>query len=183
MLSKNIRRHLAQEIMTILPETPEPGFNTIYTLIPSGGISCELSVLAEISNRGFEEGNRCGYLEIEISRTNNSINFHAHSIFYYKNKSKTPSTSYEEDHLSLLYVNNNRKSKEHSLFYYQQYNLKPEIDCYAFLQELKRTDDYSSYDMQNKNIYQQIRVSIIHNTKELIIAFHDSYQNLKIYKA
>ena len=51
----------------------------------------------------------------------------------------------------------------------------------SFLNELDRQDYFTSYDFQFKNIYLQVRVSIIHNTKELILAFHDSYQNLSIY--
>jgi len=35
--------------------------------------------------------------------------------------------------------------------------------------------------MQQKLMYQQIQVSIINNTKELLIAFHDSFQNRTIY--
>jgi len=182
MIGRNFKRLLDEGIMTILPERHEVGFNHTYTIIPSGLISCDTNVLYEISNRAFKDGNQSGFLEIEISRAEKLINFHAHAIFYNKNKSKTPSKTYEEDRFSQIYANNKRKSKEHLLFLFQQYNLKPEINCTSFLQDLERTDTCSSYDMQNKNVYQQIGVSIIHNTKELIIVFHDSYKNIKIYK-
>ena len=79
-------------------------------------------------------------------------------------------------------IKKKKKSKEHGLFLFEKHTINPELDCMTFLQELKRSDNFISLDYPNKNMYQQIRITIIQNKEEVIIAFHDSYRNLSIYK-
>ena len=158
-------------MMQIIPDTPLNGFDRIYSLIPNGKISCEKEVLSIIKKRNFQEGNCRGFLEIQISSNQNLIDFHIHSIFYLKKES-----------LSIMKFYKKKKSKEHGLFLFEKHTINPEFDCMTFLQELKRSDNFISLDYPNKNMYQQIRITIIQNKEEVIIAFHDSYRNLSIYK-
>ncbi len=179
-----IRKYIADGMMQILPMKPQEGFNHVYTVLPNGNISCEDSIKSKIKNQTFQEGNKDGFLEIEISKNENLIDFYIHSIFYSKNIAKNSKDEYKEELLlsSLTDLSKKKKSKDHSLFLFKQFNLQPELDCMSFLNELDRHDDLIVYDYPNKNIYQQVRVSIIHNTKEVIVAFHNSYHNLLIYK-
>ena len=168
-----LRKYITEGMIQIIADTPLDGFDKIYTIRPNGKISCETTVLSIIKHRNFQEGNCRGFLEIQISTNQNLIDFHIHSIFYSKNK---------EEPLSLMELSKKKKSKEHSLFFFEKHTIQPELDCMSYLQELKRTDDFICLDYPNKNMYQQVRVTIIQNTKEVIIAFHDSYQNLSFYK-
>ncbi|MGL2963906.1 hypothetical protein ACSVH2_08830 [Flavobacterium sp. RSB2_4_14] len=179
MRSSIFKKYFAEGLLTLIPEKPFDGFNHIYTIIPNGKISFEDTVISEIKSNSDKEENCTGFFEIETYKKADLINFHVHNIFNQKNKSKendmTNLSGFSSSH-------NSMKCKNHTLFYFVQYNLKSEMNCQEFLEELNRTIDLFSFDMQNKIVYQQVKVSIINNTKEQLIVFHDDYQNLLIYK-
>lgn len=181
MLNNNLRKHLSEGILTVIPAQPHPGFDCVYSIIPNGTISCDAEVLSIISTKGNPIENCSGYLEIQIRQHNHLIDFHIHSIFYSKTIEKNSNNDTEESNLRISECLKARKSKAHSLFLFNQYPINPDIDCKHFLNELKRYEELISFDMQQKLMYQQIQVSIINNTKELLIAFHDSFQNRTIY--
>jgi hypothetical protein len=84
---------------------------------------------------------------------------------------------YKDQGLSLMGLSEKMTSKEHTLFFFEQFTLQPELDCEVFLKEMKNSNKIIALDIPNKTMYLQVGISIIHNSDNLIIAFHDTYHD------
>lgn len=182
MLLPNFRRYIANGMMQVVPKKPHQGFNKIYTIAPSGKISCENSVIKKIKKQNFHHLNNSGFLEIEFKKNKNWIDFHIHSIFFHKKITQYASDENDNGSLSFSAFSDKKKAKAHCLLFFEQYNIQPEMDSNIFLKTIAQNINLFAYDIQNKNMYLQIRVNIIYNSKEVILTFHDSNEQLINYK-